>query len=50
MILSEIVFDIVSDSDVCNKLGDIEYSTNPRELVTIQDMINNYYLEVSKGA
>lgn len=37
-----LIIDVIMDGDVCSRLGSIEYSTNPREVVTVGDMFDHH--------
>lgn len=37
-----LILETILDADSCNKLAQIEYSTNPRKLVTVSDMVKRY--------
>jgi hypothetical protein len=40
--MSLLVLKAISDADECEKLGAIHYSTNPRDYVTLEQMVKNY--------
>lgn len=37
--MSNYIMEVIMDADVCEKLDKVEYSTNPRTLLTVEDMI-----------
>lgn len=37
-----LILEAVLDADNCSKLEHIEYSTNPRKLVTVADMLERH--------
>lgn len=38
-----LILETILDGDQCNKLEQIEYSPNPRQIVTIQDMLIRHF-------
>lgn len=43
---SSLVIKSVCDGDMCKRLGDIAYSTNPRKYITIDQMQRIYNLNM----
>lgn len=41
--MNEFIFESVVNADVCTVINEIEYSTNPRKIVTVEQMIKHYF-------
>lgn len=40
--MSRLVFDAIFNADFCEILGNVHYSTNPRDHITIEEMEKEY--------